>query len=212
MPQTISECRVYERHACQVQTSCQPAAASEMRWECTIEDVSQSGLRLRLKRRFEPRTGLGIELPGKDGGEPDRVYVRVVRVTRDEDGTYLLGCRFMSELSDDELRRLVGFEEQSAEPAILPVALERLTVGDVRIWIGAGPGRVVRCRVKNFHVAGCWPVAAGTALNLRGTAADGSRLEHAFEVISCMQDREGWSLKVMPLHSARPPQWLEGRA
>lgn len=214
MPQTISDCRVYERHACQVPTSCQPAAAAELRWDCTIEDVSQSGLRLRLGRRFEPRTGLGIEIPGKDGQEPATVYVRVVHVRRDEDGSYVLGCKFMSELSDEELQRMVQFgtEDENAHPEIQPVEPERAAVTDVRVWIGIAPGRVVRCRVKRLLVAGSWPISAGTALTLRGTAADGSRLEHPFEVVQCDRDDAGWALKVLPLDPAAAPAWLRKRA
>lgn len=210
MPQTIADCRVYERHSCQVPTSCQPAAAAELRWDCTIEDVSQSGLRLRLGRRFEPRTGLGIELPGKCGEESVTVYVRVVHVRRDEDGTYVLGCRFMSELSDEELHRLVGFgsEGEHTFPAMLPLELERQRIADVCVWIGIGPDRIARCRVKQLYVAGSWPVAVGTALTLRGVAMDGRALEHTFEVIQCGQDGEGWSLKVLPLDPASSPAWL----
>jgi hypothetical protein len=214
MQQTTSDCRVYERHACQVPTSCQPAAAHEMRWDCTIEDVSQSGLRLRLKRRFEPRTGLGIEIPGKEGQEPATVYVRVVYVHRDDDGTYALGCKFMSELSDDELQRLVNFgvTDPDSHPEIVLVEPARRTIADVRVWIGVGPGRIVRCRVKQFHVTGNWPVDAGTALKLRGTAADGKQLEHGFEVVQCNRDADGWALKVLPLDASRLPQWLQRRA
>ncbi len=210
MPQTISDCRVYERHACQVPTSCQPAAAHEMRWDCTIENVSHSGLRLRLKRRFEPRTGLGIELPGKNGDEPATVYVRVVHVRREEDGTYTLGCKFMSELSDEELQRLVGVgqEDESAYPEILPLESERNTIADVRVWIGIRPGRVVRCRAKRLQVTGSWPIAAGTALALRGTAANGSQLKHAFEVLECSRHDDGWVLKVLPLDPTTAPAWL----
>jgi hypothetical protein len=214
MQQTTSDCRIYERHACQVPTSCQPAAAHEMRWDCTIEDVSQSGLRLRLKRRFEPRTGLGIEIPGKDGQDPATVYVRVIHVRRDEDGTYALGCKFMSELSDDELQRLVNFgvTNPDSHPEIVLVEPERRTVADVRVWIGIGPGRIVRCLVKKFQVVGNWPVDAGTALKLRGTAVDGKQLEHPFEVVQCNRDAHGWALKVLPLEAAQLPQWLSRRA
>ncbi len=210
MPQTISDCRVYERHACQVPTSCQPAAAAELRWDCTIEDVSQSGLRLRLKRRFEPRTGLGIEVPGKDGQDPATVYVRVVHVRRDDDGSYVLGCKFMSELSDEELHRLVHFgaEDESAYPEILPLEPERTTIADVRVWIGVAPGRVVRCRAQQLHISGSWPVAAGTALNLRGVALDGRRLDQPFEVIQCTRDNDGWALKVLLRDRTAAPAWL----
>jgi hypothetical protein len=215
MPQTTSDCRVSERHSCQVPTSCQPAAAHELRWDCTIEDASHSGVRVRLRRRFEPRTGLGIELPGQDGQEPATVYVRVVHVRRDEaDGTYVLGCKFMSELSDEELNRLVRFGEEDTDsnPEIVAVEPDRITVADVRVWIGVRAGRIVRCKVRQFHVAGTWPVAPGTTLTLRGIAVDGARLDDAFEVISCGQDNQGWIVKVLPTNVKTAPAWLHQRA
>ena len=76
-------------------------------WEGVIEDISQQGVRLRLRRRFEPRTGVAIELPGKDGLDSETVYAKVVHVRNDEDGSYILGCRLMSELSGEELQRLL---------------------------------------------------------------------------------------------------------
>src|ERR1700681_3814968 len=102
MQQQRAECRVYERHSCRVPALCQPAASNEMRWEAIVEDISKSGVRLRLRRRFEPRSGLAIELPGKHGDAPETVYVKVVHVRSDGEGSYVLGCRFMSELSDEE--------------------------------------------------------------------------------------------------------------
>jgi hypothetical protein len=81
---------VYERHACKVPALCQPAASNEMRWEAVIEDISKSGVRLRLRRRFEPRSGLAVELPGKNGHET--VHVKVMNVESDGNGSYVLGC------------------------------------------------------------------------------------------------------------------------
>jgi PilZ domain len=220
MQQALAECRVYERHSCQVPASCQPAAANEMRWAAIIEDVSLGGVRLRLRRRFEPNSGLAIELPAIDGHDAERVYAKVMRVERDSDGTYLLGCKFMSELSEEELHRLVFSAPAQDEPEpILGVLAEetlsappaeeapayqapdeeapqRTVVPGVRLWIGVGEGEVIHCRVKRFHAPGSWPLAPGKALNLRGVARNGSRLEHPFEVVDCSPEGEGWLLQV----------------
>jgi hypothetical protein len=212
MEQALAECRVFERHSCQVAASCQPAAANEMRWAAIIEDVSQSGVRLRLQRRFEPNSGLAIELPAIDGHDAERVYAKVMRVFREDDGTYMLGCKFMSALSEEELHRLVfsAPTQDNAEPEpILGVlaeeasaappaenAPERTVVPGVRLWIGVGHGEVIRCNVKRFHTPESWPLAPGKALNLRGVARNGSRLEHPFEVVDCSPEGEGWLLQV----------------
>jgi hypothetical protein len=210
MQQQFAECRVYERHACKVPALCQPAASNEMRWEAIVEDISKSGVRLRLRRRFEPRSGLAVELPGKNGHET--VYVKVMNVESDGNGSYVLGCKFMSELSDEEVERLltVGAPDAAAEPEA-PAAEEptHTIVPGVRLWIGVGKGEFIRCRVKRFHAPGSWPLAPGKALNLRGVARNGSRLEHPFEVVECSPEGEGWLLQVRP---AEPSSAAEVRA
>jgi hypothetical protein len=103
-------CRVYERRACALPTTCQPASvsdANEMRWNATICDISQGGARLLLERRFEKGTGLAVELPGDLERESAIVFVKVVHLKRQEDGAWLLGCKFVSELGEDELQRLL---------------------------------------------------------------------------------------------------------
>jgi hypothetical protein len=200
MQQQVTECRVYERHNCHVPALCQPAASNEMRWEGIIEDISKSGVRLRLRRRFEPRSGLAVELPGKDGH--DTVYVKVMNVQSDGNGSYVLGCKFMSELSDEEVERLLSIGAPDVVAAPEAPATEgpsHTIVPGVHLWIGVGKGEFIRCRVKRFHAPGSWPLAPGKALNLRGVARNGSRLEHPFEVIDCSPEGEGWLLQVRPV-------------
>jgi hypothetical protein len=103
-------CRVHERLACALPTTCQPASvsdANEVRWSATICDISQGGARLRLERRFEKGTGLAVELPGDLERESAIVFVRVVHLRREDDGAWILGCKFVSELGEDELQRLL---------------------------------------------------------------------------------------------------------
>jgi hypothetical protein len=200
-----------------VPTSCQPAAANEPRWDATIEDISKSGLCLRLRRRFEPRSGLAVELPG-DGQEGYTVYVKVIHVRSDGDGFWYLGCRFMSELSEDELRRLVGLSDHGSQSSAnargtthgrRPAGGETTTIDRLRLRIGIGAGKVVHCRIKRFHVKGAWPLPRGKAFNVRGVAANGSRLDHQFEVVQCSEKEEGWTLQVQPVDPAAAPPWLE---
>lgn len=109
-----ANCRVHERRACAVPTTCQPACVSdsnEMRWNATICDISQGGARLMVPRRFEKGTGLAVELPGDLTRESAIVFVKVVHLRREDDGGWTLGCRFVSELSEDELLRLLTAKE-----------------------------------------------------------------------------------------------------
>jgi hypothetical protein len=111
---SAQECRVYERQSCEIPTNCQPASVQEMkeiRWDATINDLSKGGLRIKLRRRFEKGTGLAVELPGDSTRSPSVVFVKVVHINRHEDGAWLLGCRFLSELGEDQLQRLVTANE-----------------------------------------------------------------------------------------------------
>ena len=103
------ECRVFERQPCEVPTVCQPASIAEMaehRWQGVIIDISRGGVRMRLVRRFEKNSALAVEIPGDDVREPYIVFVKVMHVGSD-DGQWVLGCKFLSEMSEDETQRLL---------------------------------------------------------------------------------------------------------
>jgi hypothetical protein len=200
-----AECRVSERRACQVQASCQPASANETRWKAVVEDISPTGLRIRLPRRFEPQTGLAVELPGKDGEDPSTIYARVVHVRSAGDGSWVLGCRLVGELSDDEVNRLATLDrarESGPPPAPAAVEPERTTVTDLRLFVATPDGRYTPYRVRRFRVSGAWPLPPGTALDLRGLAARGVSAGDRFSVVECAQESDGWALRVRPLDSA----------
>ncbi len=106
----LPNCRIHERIGCILPTTCQPATVSdsdEMGWNATICDVSQGGARLLVPRRFEKGTGLAVELAGDLERESAIVFVKVVHLRREDDGAWTLGCRFVSELSEDEVQRLL---------------------------------------------------------------------------------------------------------
>src|SRR5580692_1103433 len=91
-----ADCRVWERHACGLQTSCQPIAAradKDILWRATLRDVSATGVGMVLDRRFEPGAGLSIEIPGLGGG--NTLLAKVVHATGLPEGKWLLGCAFV---------------------------------------------------------------------------------------------------------------------
>lgn len=206
-PPSTAECRVYERHGCEVPTSCKPASAHEARWDATIRDVSQTGVRLTLRRRFEPGSSLAIEVPGTADLEAYTVFAKVVHVRQVPGGSYALGCRFVSELSEDEVCRLLAAAPlPPEEPQTAPTAI---VVPAVRLLIEARPGEVVPGHITRFHVSKSWPLAPGTTVRLRGAARDGSHLAHRFQVVRCRPDGDGWTLHVRLLNPAAGPGWLQ---
>ena len=74
------------------------------RWLATVRDVSAGGVGLLLPRRFEPGALLAVELP--EGGSARSVLAQVAHATAHGGGQWLVGCRFLSPLDEDELRAL----------------------------------------------------------------------------------------------------------
>lgn len=212
------DCRVYERQSCALPTTCQPAsvlAMKEQRWAATIVDISQGGVRVKLQRRFERGTGLAVELPGDAARESAVVFVKVVHVKSQDDGTWALGCKFVSELSDDEVHRLVtsddyvlsstkredptgAYEEHDEidndEPAPAPAPVVT-SITEVGVEILVARESPIRCWIKRLDVSKCWPLTPGKSLNIGGKAKDGTIWSIKLEVIQLSQKGEGWQLQ-----------------
>lgn len=195
-PNAGHECRVYKRLDCELPTSCAPAASGELRWSATIRDISVSGLRLSLRRRFERGAGLAIEMPGAPGQEPYLVFVKVMNTRAEDGGTWSLGCKFISELSEDELQRLLDATNAPAAPpgGESPAPANRREILNALVRLEVEPGRYVRGRVKKLRVPDAWPLAPGATLEFRGQAANGSQWHHDIEVLRCDPAGDSWRL------------------
>jgi hypothetical protein len=192
-------CRVYERRSCQVPVACQPAAAigrEETRWPGTISDISQGGIRLTLQRRFEPGTGLAVELPRDEQGATRTVLLKVIHVQRQEDGRWSLGCKFISELSEEEIHRLVpapGAVDPSDSQ--LTVLSTPLAVPKVRLQVLVNSVALIDCVADRMVVPSSWPLAAGKTVTVLGGKASGSPWKMKLRVIHCVQQADGWVLR-----------------
>jgi hypothetical protein len=76
-------------------------------WKAMIHDLSTTGVGMVLNQSFEQGTQLAIELNSPDGLLIYTVLTSVVHATRQPNGSYLVGCSFVRELSEDELRNLL---------------------------------------------------------------------------------------------------------
>jgi len=173
-----AEFRVWERHTCGIETACQPIAArgdNAISWPGEIHDVSVAGLGLVLRRRFERGAGLAIDIPETATAPADTLLAKVVHVTTLPDGRWLLGCAFVSKLSDDEVWRLVAMgqgqhagSENSAnddETTQLDLETGSKVIQDVT-WTGSVGGKAVHRLVRRVHLTGMWPLAGGTILKV----------------------------------------------
>lgn len=186
------ECRVYERLNCGLETSCQPVAArgdADATWQAKVRDVSVGGLGLVLKRRFERGAGLAIEIPATASRPGDTLLVKVVHTTRLPDGEWLLGCALVSQLSEDELKALVGLG-QAAPPPAEPA---RAVVPEVT-WEGwTDDGKVGARVVRRLHLTGAWPLQPGTRLNV-WVGEKSARTAVQVEVNQCYQAGGRWTV------------------
>ncbi len=223
----VANCRIYERKPCDLPTTCRPASAlamKEMGWAASVVDISQGGLRINLQRRFEKGTGLAIELPADDEQERTVVFVKVVHLQAIENGAWALGCRFISELGEDELQRLLTsthnvlspskgqlFDEKDNEEVssgAIPVSQPEIRIiTDVHLLVAAQPGSFRECLVKRLNVTKCWPLTAGKILSLRGKSSDHSPWSMRIQVLKCNPQGKGWEIQgriVSPAKGARP--------
>jgi hypothetical protein len=127
----VEECRVHERYPCELPTTCQPPSFlgnEEIKWEGKLRDISVGGVGVVLARRFEPGAVLSIELSDREGN-PFTLLGRVARVRLLPEGSWLLGCAFVSLLSPEEVETLCNLsneraarkaEEESYAPPIVP--------------------------------------------------------------------------------------------
>jgi len=210
-PRHSIECRVYTRRTCLVPTSCQPTSAwgrQDSRWPAVISEISQGGVRLIVKRRFERGVGLGVELPGRDGDDPYTVLARVVHVKGLPDGTWALGCQFISALSEDEIEHLQPPPPPAPAPqpttgGVSPEARGKKTVSDVILQLQLPSGRVVECCVQRLSVPGPWPVAADKVLTMRVDVPQGPRPTLRLKVVRCHLSGQRWTLRCLLL----TPSW-----
>jgi hypothetical protein len=209
-----AECRVRERHPCSLQTSCQPIAArsdKDCLWPAQLRDISSMGVGLVLRRRFERGTGLAVEIPGPDGDVSDTLLAKVVRVATLRDGSWLLGCHFVSELSEDELERLLQLcipEETEADistsPSERPIqsrieelakASGSMVVPRVQLEGPGNEGLDLSRSVRRFFLKGTWPLRAGSVLRLRIFERDSEASTVTVRVIGCEKGETGWTIR-----------------
>lgn len=188
-----AECRVYQRHACELPTSCQPASVAEMRetrWAATICDISQGGVGLHLKRRYEKGSALAVELPGSAGYQSSVVFVRVVHVKRNTDGTWRLGCTFISELSDDDVFRLLSAEQELAtEQPVESAEKDKTNYTNVRVEVEDRGGASFKLMFKQLNVGANNSIVPGQQLRLAGGS-----WSFRIEVNSLKQLGDRWNL------------------
>jgi hypothetical protein len=81
-------------------------AAGQEPWPAQLRDISANGVALLVPQPVEAGTILSVELQRTAGPASLTLLACVVRVEGTAGGEWLLGCTFIRELSDKELRAL----------------------------------------------------------------------------------------------------------
>jgi hypothetical protein len=199
--QTGLGCRVWERYPCDLQTACQPIASrndKDLVWAATIRNISVAGVGLVLPRRFEKGMGLAIEVPGQDGGDGETLLARVIHVRRQPDGGWFLGCQFISQLSEQELERLLELAD-SRRAAEAPAGdgtagKKTVVVENVAFQAEAADAQNVRLRVKRLVLTGHWPPPPGTVLRVNLPATGNIVKAHRVRVTRCWKQDGQWTV------------------
>lgn len=100
--------RVAPRFTTDLPASCGPLQAGRQRWHADIQDVSLTGVRLLLERRFEPGVVLNIEVHDDSEAVTSALLVRIRWVRSVDAGGWAAGCSFTRELSTEELEAFLA--------------------------------------------------------------------------------------------------------
>jgi hypothetical protein len=162
-----------------------------VRWSAVIRDASSAGLDLVVARRFEPGAELAVDLPGGDGGEAYAVLTKVVRAKPQKDGSWLLGCEFVSAPGDEAQKRVAPGSRPGDGAAAPPP--DGILV-DVFMRLETQPGTFVVCLIKRLTVSDAWPPRPGQVLTMRG-GFKGVPPRVCVEVMACKRRGEHWALR-----------------
>jgi hypothetical protein len=90
-------------------TSCHlVAGVGDTYWPARVLDISTTGVRLVLRKRFDLETRILVELANGRRAFSRAVMMRVAHLVRQPDGAYLLGGEFARRLTHDELMALLA--------------------------------------------------------------------------------------------------------
>jgi hypothetical protein len=123
-----AERRAWLRFAANLNVRCDPVGTpAEPGVYAVIGDISRGGILIIAPRRFEPGSILSVELPSSKGQLGIAALVCVVRAQPHGESDWAMGCRFASELSDDQLQMFGAARERpptsGGDSACLPPQL-----------------------------------------------------------------------------------------
>jgi hypothetical protein len=77
------------------------------RFWARVRNVSLHGIGLLLSAPIAPGTDLRMEMQTKDPGSPLILLARVVHATMQEENNWIVGCKFLTRLTEEHLQDLL---------------------------------------------------------------------------------------------------------
>ncbi len=107
-PSTPDDARGWVRFPVNVTATCQEVAAERQTpWSARVLNLSSSGIGMVVSRSVEPGSLLNLELHRGSEQPGHTILACVVHVTPQEGGSQALGCNFIRELTEEELKSLL---------------------------------------------------------------------------------------------------------
>jgi hypothetical protein len=106
------ERRVRVRYPTDRESMCQPGEGrlDQVWWLARITDISTTGIALvlqQLRQKFPAGTLLTVELQNWAGDVSRTLQARVVHMTPNPEGGWIMGCAFVTPLTEEDLKALL---------------------------------------------------------------------------------------------------------
>jgi hypothetical protein len=109
--------RTWVRYACDVKANYQFVAFSELaRRPAQVLNISASGVGLLVDHAVDTGTLLSVDLLSATGQSGKTMLSCVVHVTKQAESEWALGCNFITELSEQDLKELCGAPAPATAP------------------------------------------------------------------------------------------------
>jgi serine/threonine protein kinase len=104
----VVEQRESIRYPADLRATCKAVQGGFDGWKAKIQDISWTGIRLILNRRFEPGAVLSVDLQDSKTGVFPTLYAKVIWVQPTGARLYTVGCRLKRKLDPAEMETLLG--------------------------------------------------------------------------------------------------------
>lgn len=184
------ERRAEERIGVQGIAMVESASGDGHRYSAQIIEVSDNGMKLKVRHRFDEGNMVRIDLPCKELGPVTTVLACVMHMRHEGEGLWTLGCQFCTELDDEDLKLLGVKREQIAKPdpdnrtyvrypTRAQVLYRNLRSNTEPVF----PGTVLNASPTGIGLMVKESLTPGTLLDL---TVQGDRGQKLFEILACV--------------------------